>query len=176
MLTILLILILAGVGTLLIVAASKPNSFRLERSLTIHASMETIYPHLENLRAWQKWSPWEALDPDLKRTYSGPPSGTGAVYEWDGNGKAGAGRMTVTRSEPSHHLLIALDFLKPFKASNTAEFTLESDGTMTVVRWAMYGPLSYMSKVMHVLINMDEMVGKDFAKGLQNLKTVVEKA
>lgn len=173
---ILAILVVAALITFLIVAAYKPNTFRLQRSLTIKAAPETIYAHIDDFHKWSEWSPWDKLDPDMKRIYGGAASGTGATYAWSGNGKAGTGSMTIKEAEPASRLRIALDFEKPFKASNTAEFLFQAQGDSTIVSWAMFGPSPFMSKVMGTIFNMDALVGKDFEKGLQSLKALSEAA
>ena len=176
MIALIIILIVAALVTFLLVVVSKPNNFRMQRSLTINAPAEVIYAHIDDFHKWQAWSPWEQLDPDLKRTYSGAPSGIGAVYAWEGNGKAGQGRMTIREATPGHRLLINLDFIKPFPATNSAEFLLQPSGDSTVVTWAMFGPSPFMSKLMGTLMNMDDLIGKDFERGLNTLKTLSEKA
>ena len=119
------ILVLGGllVAALLGYAASRPDTFRMERSTHIQAPPEKVFPFLDDFHRWSLWSPWERLDPDLKRSFSGAPSGVGAVYEWTGNKKVGTGRMEMMESHPSH-VVVKLDFLKPFEAHNTAEFSL----------------------------------------------------
>jgi hypothetical protein len=156
-------------------AATKPDTFRVERATSIKAPPEKIFPLINDLRSWGAWSPWEKLDPTMKRTYSGAANGLGAVYEWDGNGKVGAGRMEITESSPSSRVILKLDFLKPFEAHNVAEYTLEAKGESTNITWAMHGPSPFVSKVMHVFFSMDRMVGKDFETGLANLKAIAEK-
>jgi len=175
MFTIAAIMIAAAVLTLLIVAAAKPDTFRIERSLTIEAPPVRIAGYLIDFHRWRDWSPWEKLDPDMQRTYGGPESGEGAIYAWSGNGKAGAGHMRVTHAEPQR-VVIALDFEKPFRASNTAEFTLQPAGGDTLVTWSMTGPQPFMSKLMHTVIDMDALVGRDFEAGLHNLKTICEQS
>lgn len=174
MITIVLIVLAAAIATLLIVAASKPNIFRVERSAVIQATPDTVHSHIHDFHKWQAWSPWEKLDPELKRTYSGADAGTGTVYEWDGNKKAGAGRMEITESVPGQRVVIQLDFLKPFKASNTTQFAFEPHDGGTRVVWTMSGPQPFMFKLMGILFNMDAAVGKDFEAGLDALKKVSE--
>jgi uncharacterized protein YndB with AHSA1/START domain len=159
---------------ILVFATTKPDTFRVERSTTIKASPEKIYPLINDLHSWTKWSPYEKKDPDMKRTHSGAASGQGAVYEWDGDKNVGKGRMEITESSPASRVVIKLDFLAPFEAHNTAEFTFQPQGDATQVTWSMYGPANYMSKLMSVFFNMDKMVGDDFAIGLANLKAAAE--
>ena len=168
-------LIVVAIVALLIFAATKPDTFRLQRSASIKAPPERIFPLINDFRSWGSWSPWEKMDPNLKRTYSGPANGAGAVYEWEGNKKVGKGRMEITQASPPSKVAIKLDFLKPFEAHNTAEFTLEPDGDGTNVTWAMIGQQPFLFKVMTVFMNMDKMIGKDFEAGLANLKAQTEK-
>ena len=168
---IVVVVLLAG---LLCFAATRPNTFRYQRTASINAPPQKILPLIQDFHNWIDWSPWEKLDPALKRTYGGAASGKGAVYEWEGNNKAGQGRMEITEASLSK-VLIKLDFLKPFEAHNTAEFNLEPRGDATTINWAMYGPNPFIAKVMCLFVNMDKMVGKDFEAGLANLKAAAEK-
>jgi hypothetical protein len=143
--------------------------FTVERSAVIEAPAAPIYAELADFREWVNWSPWEGLDPELQRTHSGAESGVGAVYEWTGNRKAGAGRMEITEASAPTDITIALDFLKPFKSSNTTRFHLEPEGENTRVTWTMQGPKTFVTKVMGLFTSMDKMVGKDFEKGLEQL-------
>ena len=171
-LTILLIVAVA-IAALLAYAATRPDTFRLERSASIAAPPEAIYPLINDFHAWRRWSPYEKLDADLKRTYSGAPSGVGAAYAWEG-AKAGAGRMEIAEAVPSSRIAISLDFSKPFEAHNIAEFTLVPTAGGTNVTWAMTGANPYIAKLMGVFFSMDKMVGKDFETGLANLKAATE--
>jgi hypothetical protein len=159
----------------LIAAAMRPATFRVERSAGITAPPEKIFAFINDFRQWTAWSPWEGIDPALKRTYSGAASGKGAVYAWEGNSKVGSGRMEVLESLPASKITIKLDFFKPFEGHNTAEFTLDRKGDVTMLAWAMFGPSPYMSKVMGLLINMDRMIGGQFETGLAKLKSIAEK-
>ena len=163
-----------AIAIVLLLAATKPDTFHVERSTAIAASPEQIFPLISDFRNWRSWSPFEKLDPALKRTLSGAESGKGAVYEWEGNRKAGQGRMEIAAASPSR-IAIDLRFLKPFKAHNLAEFRLEPQGGTTKVTWSMEGKAPFAAKVIHTIFNMDRMVGKDFERGLANLKTIAEK-
>lgn len=169
------IVIVAVIAVVLVLAATKPDTFRIERSATINAPGEKIFAVLSDFHQWGGWSPWEHKDPDMKRNFSGAGRGKGAVYGWEGDKNVGTGRMEILEANPPSRLVIKLDFLKPFEAHNTAEFTMLPQGNATNVRWVMHGPSSFMAKVMHVFINMDKMVGKDFEAGLANLKQLTEK-
>jgi uncharacterized protein YndB with AHSA1/START domain len=166
-------IIVLAIVIILVLAMRKPDTFRLERSTTIKAPPEKIFPLVNDFHHWMKWSPWERLDPELKRTYGGAESGKGATYGWQGK-KAGTGRMDIIEAKPSSKILIKLDFMKPFEAHNTAEFTFTPQGDGTRVDWAMFGPNIFMAKLMSTVINTDKLVGKDFDKGLAALKAAAE--
>jgi uncharacterized protein YndB with AHSA1/START domain len=163
------------IAVVLILALTKPDTFRVERTTSIKAPPEKIFPLLNDFQSWSAWSPYEKKDPAMKRTFSGPPSGKGAIYEWDGDKNVGQGRMEIMRSTPPSNVTLDLDFVKPFEAHNTVVFTLAPQGDFTTVTWAMQGPANFISKVMQVFINMDKMVGTDFEAGLANLKALAEK-
>jgi hypothetical protein len=166
---VLIILVVAVLGY----AATRPNTFRVERQASIHASPEKITALIQDFRQWSLWSPYERLDPSMQRAFGGPPNGKGAVYEWSGNGKAGAGRMEILDASASE-VLIKLDFIKPFEGHNTAEFQIIPEDNATEVTWAMYGPSPFVAKLMGLFFNMDTMIGKDFETGLANLKAASE--
>ncbi len=172
---IIVIALVVVVAALLLLAATKPATFRVQRAASINASREEIYPFIEDFHNWGHWSPYEKLDPTMKKTYTGAPSGKGAVYEWQGNSKAGTGRMEITGASVPSKVIIKLDFLKPFEGHNTSEFSLDGKGDSTNVTWAMYGPNSYMAKLMSIFMTMDRLLGKEFESGLANLKSVAEK-
>jgi Polyketide cyclase / dehydrase and lipid transport len=159
-------------------AATKPDTFRVQRSTSIKAAPEKIFPLVSDLRSHGSWSPWEKKDPAMKRTYSGAASGKGAVYEWDGNKNIGKGRIEITEASLSK-VVFKMDFLKPFEAHNTGEISLAPQGDVTNVStnvtWAIYGPSPYLSKVMGLVCNFDKMIGREFEAGLANLKTLTEK-
>jgi uncharacterized protein YndB with AHSA1/START domain len=168
-------LVVLAVVVVLIFAAAKPDTFRIERAATVQAPPERVFALINDFSSWRAWSPWEKMDPDMKRNFPGPTSGKGAVYEWDGNKKVGQGRMEITESSPPSRVVIRLDFFRPFSANNTADFALNGRGDSTTVTWAMTGRQPFMFKVMKVFIDMDKMVGKDFEAGLANLKALAEK-
>jgi uncharacterized protein YndB with AHSA1/START domain len=167
--------LIAVVVLLLAFAATRPDTFRVERSIRIKAPPDKIFALLTDFRQFGLWSPWEKLDPAMKRTFSGPPSGPGTVYAWEGNDEVGAGRMEILRTVPNAQVIVALDFLKPFASKNTTEYSLQNAGDTTAVTWAMYGPAPFVTKLMTVFVSMDRMVGGDFERGLANLKAVAEK-
>jgi uncharacterized protein YndB with AHSA1/START domain len=172
--TITLVVVLL-IAALLIYAATRPDSFRIQRSTTIKAPPEKIFPLINDFEGWRAWSPWENLDPALKRSYSGPKSGKGAVYAWEGNNDVGHGRMEIDESSAPSRIVIKLDFLKPFEAHNIAEYTLAKQGDATNVTWAMHGPSPYLAKLLGLFCSMDSMVGSKFEEGLANLKALAEK-
>jgi uncharacterized protein YndB with AHSA1/START domain len=169
------VIVALAIAAVLIFAATKPNTFSVQRSAAIHAPPEKIFPLINDFHQWRAWSPYEDRDPNLQRTYSGAISGKGAVYEWAGNRNVGSGRMEILDAPAPDQVVIKLDFISPFEGHNTAEFTCVPQGDTTNVTWRMHGPAPFMMKVMHVFINMDNMIGKDFAVGLDNLKRVAEK-
>ncbi|MFT3929378.1 MAG: SRPBCC family protein [Spongiibacteraceae bacterium] len=171
--TIALILAAIIVGVLLF-AATRPDTFRVERSLIINAAPEKIFALVNDFHAWRQWSPWENIDPNLKRDYSGAVSGVGAVYAWEGNKNVGSGRMEILNATPAAQIIIQLDFLKPFAARNTATFNFKPNGAGTEVVWTMNGSNAYMHKLMGLLFSMDKMVGSSFETGLMNLKIITE--
>jgi len=159
---------------ILVLAAMKPDTFRVQRTASIKAPPERIFPLINDFQRWGAWSPFEKKDPGMKRTMSGVPSGKGAVYEWDGNKEIGQGRMEIVESVPPSRVTLTLDFTRPFKAHNLVDFTLEPRGNSTQVTWAIHGPSPFISKVMGIVFNVDKMIGKDFEAGLAALKTVSE--
>lgn len=159
---------------ILVYAATRPDSFRVERSAVIEAPPEEIFTHLEDLHQWAAWSPWERKDPAMKRTHSGAARGTGAVYAWDGNDDVGHGSMEIIETVPPSRLVIRLDFIKPFEAHNIVEFALRPEGGSTNVVWSIHGPSPYVSKLMGLFFDMDALIGKDFEDGLARLKTLAE--
>ena len=168
--------ILALIAIVLVYAATRPDTFRVERTARIAAPAEKIFPLINDFHRWGEWSPYEKLDPAMKRSFGGAPSGRGATYAWEGNDKAGAGKMEIAQSTPSSKVAIKLDFIKPFEGHNIAEFTLVPGAQGgTALNWAMYGPSPYISKLMGIFMSMDRMIGGQFEQGLANLKSISEK-
>lgn len=159
-------------GAVLAYATTRPDSFRVVRRASIPASPEIIAALITDFHRWKDWSPWEKIDPTMKRSYFGPASGVGAAYAWDGTTKVGRGRMEILEVTPSK-VTIKLDFIKPFEAHNIVEFTLAPYGDGTDVTWSMQGPNPFIAKVMSLVVSMDAMVGKDFEAGLANLKAAL---
>jgi uncharacterized protein YndB with AHSA1/START domain len=170
-----ILLALAFIALLfIIVLIGQPDEFKMSRSAKISAPPEKVFPHVNDLHKWEAWSPWAKLDPNAKNTFEGPATGVGSSLAWDGNNKIGSGKMTITDSQPSETIRFRLDFQKPMKATNTAEFTFRPDGGQTVVNWSMSGKNSLGGKVFGLLMNCDKMVGSQFEKGLASLKTIAE--
>jgi hypothetical protein len=152
---------------------SRPGTFRVERSLAIGASPAAIHPLINDFHQWSRWSPYERRDPEMTKTFSGAPAGVGAVYQWARNAQVGEGRMEIVDSTPAS-VTIQLDFLKPFKGHQTAEFTFAPSGGSTRVTWATFGATNYLSLLMSIFCSMDSLIGKDFEAGLANLKPIAE--
>jgi len=175
MLPILLALVI--IATLLFVLiVGRPDEFKVVRSATITAPPVAVFEQVNDFHQWDNWSPWAKLDPACKNTFSGATAGKDAGFAWDGNNKVGAGRMTITESQSPELIRIHLEFLRPFKATNTTEFAFKSQGNQTQVIWTMSGRNNFMSKVFGLFMDCDTMVGKDFEKGLAQLKAGVETA
>jgi hypothetical protein len=160
---------------LLAYASTRPDSFSVRRSTLIGAPAERIFPLIANLKSMNTWNPFVEPDPAIKIAYTGPDSGKGAAHTWSGNSKVGAGRIEITDATPSSRVALQLDMIKPMKAHNAVEFTLQPNGNGTLVTWTMSGNQPLMAKVMNVFIDCDRMVGSQFEKGLASLKTIVER-
>ncbi|MFD1982112.1 SRPBCC family protein [Mesorhizobium newzealandense] len=175
MFTTIAIVLLVLIATVLIYAATRADDFVVTRSASIKAPPEAIFPLINDFSRWPAWSPYEKLDPQMKRTLSGAESGKGAAYAWEGNAKAGKGRMEIVNSVPSSLVSLKLDFEKPFRANNSVDFTLTPSGDNTAVSWAMRGSRPFIAKLMGLFMNFDTLIGKDFEAGLANLKRLGEK-
>lgn len=171
---ILIVLVLAVAGVLLY-AATKPDTFQVQRRATIAAPPERVFALIDDFHRWGEWSPWEKLDPAMTRTFEGPASGTGAVYAWKGNKDVGRGRMEITESTPPGRIAIKLDFIEPMESDNVTEFVLAPKDGGTEVTWTMRGPSPYLTKVMDTVVGMDRLIGKDFEAGLANMKAAAER-
>ena len=168
---------LAGIAiVLVVVVASRPAQFHVARTARIAAKPPAVFAQVNDFHQWDAWNPWAKLDPTMKQSYAGAPAGVGAVYTWAGNSQVGEGRMTVTESRPSELIRINMEFLKPFASTSTAEFTFRPEGDHTVVTWSMDGRNNFMAKAIHLVMNMDRMIGGQFEKGLAQMKAVTEAA
>jgi uncharacterized protein YndB with AHSA1/START domain len=163
------------VVVILVFAATKPDTFHVERTATIKATPEKIYPYLSDFRKGEAWLPYERNDPSMKRTYSGPESGKGSVYEFEGNKAVGTGRLEIIDAMPPSRVVIKLDMLKPLEGHDIIEYTLEPRGDSTNFTWTIHGRVPFLGKVLSVFVSMDKMIGKDFEAGIANLKAIVEK-
>ena len=168
------VVVIVAIAGILLYAATKPDSFRVQRVVLINAPSDKVFPLINDIKAWTAWSPYEKKDPAMKRTYGAVTAGKGATYAWEGNKEVGQGSMEIVESGP-RKILLKLDFLKPFEAHNIGEFVLEPKGDSTSVTWATYGPSPYMSKVIGTFMNIDDLIGRDFEKGLADLKAAAEK-
>jgi hypothetical protein len=174
----LMIIVLAAIviiAAILIFAATKPDTFRVERSADIKASPEQVFAQINDLHNWRAWSTWEKMDPNMKKTFSGSAQGKGAAYAWEGNSKVGKGKMEITESIPYSKVQLKLDFIAPFEGHNMADLDLQAQGAGTHIIWGMHGPAPFLSKLFSVFVNMDRMIGKDFEDSLANLKAILEK-
>ena len=170
-----IIVVLLIVGVLL-TAATRPDTFIVQRTAVIKAPPEKVFPFIDDFERWPAWSPWEKKDPAMKRSFGATKSGKGAKYAWEGNSDVGQGSMEISESTAPSRVALKLDFVKPFEAHNNVEFSLRPEtGGATQVSWKMEGPLPYFAKVIHLVMDMDKMVGADFETGLANLKAAAEK-
>lgn len=167
--------VLALVAGILILAALRPDTFRVERAASISAPPEKVFALINDFKRWDAWSPWEKKDPAMRRTFGSVTSGKGATYAWEGSKDVGQGSMTIAESVPPTRIRIHLDFVKPFKAHNVVTFALEPRNGGTHVTWSMEGDAPYFAKIVHLFFDMDRMVGGDFEAGLAAMKAAAEK-
>jgi uncharacterized protein YndB with AHSA1/START domain len=170
----LLIVLALIVIVLVVVVALQPPQYRVERTATIAAPAPVVFAQVNDFHNWEAWSPWAKIDPAMKQTYEGAAAGTGAIYRWAGNTEVGEGRMTISESRPSDLIRVSLEFLKPFASTATAEFTFKPQGDQTVVTWSMTGGRNFMAKAVHLVLNIDRLIGEQFEKGLAQMKAVAE--
>jgi len=164
-----LLVLLLVIVALAVYVATRPSEFLLTRTRTLAAPPEIVHAYVNDFHHWAEWSPWEKLDPNLQREFSGPPVGEGASYHWIGNDEVGEGRMTITESQPPEKVAIRLEFLRPFQATNAVEFYIDATGLGTEVTWAMSGHNNFVAKAFGVFTDVDKLVGKDFEQGLADL-------
>jgi len=172
---ILIVLVVLVVG-FIIVVSMRPSDFRVSRSTNIAAPPEAVFGQVNDFHKWETWNPWGKLDPHAKNSYEGAPAGQGAIFRWAGNKNVGEGSMTILESRPNEFIKIQLDFLKPFKATHTAEFTFKPEGNQTAVTWSMYGKNNFIGKAIGLFIDCDKMIGGQFEKGLADMKSAAEKS
>src|SRR5262245_44438113 len=170
--------ILAAIAALIVlfvlVVATRPADFRISRSATMSCRPEAAFAQVNDFHNWDGWSPWAKIDPNCKVTFEGPPAGVGSVMKWSGNSKVGEGISTITESRPGELVRLKLQFLRPMKCTNTAEFTFKPQGDQTIVTWSNYGQNGFVGNLFHMLLNCDKMLGGEFEKGLASMKTIVE--
>lgn len=171
---IIIIIAVVLIAAVFIFAAARPDTFRIQRRASITTPPDKVFALINDFHNWGKWSPWENMDPEMKRTHSGATAGKGAIYEWAGNKKVGRGRMEIIESSPSSRIMIQIDFIEPFERHNMTEITLKAERDSTNITWAMYGESPYIAKLMGLFFNIDNMIGKDFETGLSNMKSVAE--
>ena len=169
-----LLVLVAVVAALAVVVARRPADFRVERTAVIAAPAAAVFAQVNDFHRWPAWNPWGKLDPAMKHSFEGAPAGAGAVYTWSGNRQVGEGRMTIVDSRPDKLIRIRLQFLKPFPGDSVAEFTFTPRNESTLVTWRMTGTNNFLAKAMHLVINMDRMIGGQFDRGLADMKAVVE--
>ena len=157
-----------------VVIAGQPKKFKVCRSTKISATPDAVFPHVNDFHQWEAWSPWAKLDPACKNTFTGAAAGTGAIFSWAGNKKVGEGRMTIQESLTSNVIRINLEFFKPFKATNTAEFIFRPEGDQTIVTWSMFGKNNFMGRIFNLIVDCENMVGRDFERGLAAIKSLLE--
>ena len=172
MLKLIFILIIVVIAVIFILAAFKPKTFRVMRSTLIPTTPENVFPQISDLHNWEGWSAWSKKDLSMAKTYSGPSSGTGAIYEWSGNKNVGSGRMEIIESIAPSLVVIKLDFITPFEGHNKSSFALQVVPEGTKVVWVMDGPMAFIPKIFSLFVDMDKMIGKDFEEGLEGLKSV----
>jgi uncharacterized protein YndB with AHSA1/START domain len=171
--------ILLAIGVVIVMvlayAATRPDTFRVERTAVINAAPDRVFAQINDLHNWPTWSVWEKKDPAMKKSFGGAAAGQGATYGWEGNSNVGTGRMEIVESVPDSKVRIKLDFVEPIEGHNFADLVLRTEGAGTRIIWSMDGPSPFISKLMGVIFDMDKMIGKDFEDSLSNLKQVVEK-
>ena len=165
---IVIVLVLAAI------VATRPSHFRIERTTVIAAPPSAVFAQVNDFHRWGAWNPWAKLDPEMTQSFAGATAGVGAVYTWAGNRNVGEGRMTITESRPNELVRVRLEFLKPLPNTSTAEFTFRPQGHQTAVTWSMTGTNNFMAKAIHLVINMERMIGGQFDRGLADMKLAVE--
>ena len=169
-----LILLVVGIVGLAGYVAMQPDIFRIERRMIVNAPPEEVFVQVNDFRKWDDWSPWAKLDPDATVAFEGSRAGPGAVFKWAGNAKVGQGTMTLVESKPGEFVRVDVEFVKPFEGRSTSEFTFRPQGDRTQVTWTSYGPMTFLSKAMCLVMNMEKVLGPDMEKGLVQMKAVAE--
>lgn len=166
-----LVLVAAAFAT---AVALQPADYRLTRQTVIAAPAAAIFPHVNDLRQWDDWSPWAKLDPNARVSFEGPPAGVGAMFHWAGNDKVGVGTMMITESKPNDRIATRTDFMKPFEGTSNSDFIFSEAGGQTTVIWTMSGTNDFIGKALCLFMPMEKMLGPDFERGLMQLKRVSE--
>ena len=174
MLKIILIVVAVAIAGFLAYAATLPDAFRVSRSVVVQATPENVFPLINDLHRFNTWNPFNKKDPNIKGTYTGPAAGPGSKYAFQGNNDVGSGDLEITESAAPSRVVMALNMVAPMKASNKVTFTIQPEGSGTRVTWTMEGDSPYFAKLIHVVFDMDKMIGKDFENGLAGLKTLGE--
>jgi hypothetical protein len=169
-----LIALVVLVGILVAVIATRPATYRVERAAEINAAPAIVFEQVNDFHRWEGWSPWAKLDPNIKLDYAGPAAGEGAIYKWVGNDDVGEGSMTILESKPAERVRIKLEFIKPFAQTSITSFDFKGDAAKSRVTWLMEGQNNFLGKAMSMFMDLDQMIGKDFEKGLGQLKAVSE--
>lgn len=169
-----LILLIVAVAIFAAYAAKQPSEYRVSRSITINSTADKIFPHVNNLKSWNEWSPWVKLDPEATVSFEGPDAGVGAIMRWKGNMEVGEGSMTIAESRNNEFVKFNLDFVKPMKSVANSEFDFKAEGQNTNVTWTMYGTRGFVEKAIGVIFNCEKMIGEQFDAGLANLKLTAE--
>ena len=159
---------------LVVVISLRPADFRYTRSTSIAAPASAVFENVNDLHKWEAWSPWAKIDPAMKMTYDGPPSGVGASYSWSGNNEVGEGKSTIVESRAPESIRFKLEFVRPFAGTNDVEFTFKPEGAQTVVTWSMWGKCNFMSKAVGLFMDCEKMCGGQFEQGLASLKSLTE--
>ncbi|HEY0981304.1 SRPBCC family protein [Schlesneria sp.] len=174
MVTNIILAVAALLAVFLVVVALRPSTYRVSRSISVNASPGTVFDHVNVMQRWQKWSPFENVDPAMKRVFEGPEAGGGAVYRWEGNHQIGTGSNTIVESRPNELIRFKLEMLKPHCGTNDVDFQFQPDAQGTKVTWTMQGRLNFITKIIDLIIGMDAMIGRQFQEGLKQLKLVAE--
>ena len=170
----LLLAALVVIGVLALLIARQPERFSVERSISVAAPLDQLFAQVNDLHNWEHWSPWAKRDPNMTKVYEGPAAGVGAIYRWSGNKEVGEGSNSIIESRPGELIRMQLEFLRPFQASNEVLFRFEPEGTGTRVSWHMSGRNNFISKAVHLVMDMDKLCGGDFELGLAQLKAITE--
>ena len=166
----------AALVVLLIVIATRPSTYKVERSATVAAPVDVVFAQVKDFRKWSAWSPWAKRDPQMKTKFEGNQGEVGAMYSWEGNDDTGSGKMTITALKPDERVDFKLEFFKPFESTANNGFTVEPDGAGTKITWFMGGDNTFMGKAFSLVMDMDAMIGKDFEQGLGDIKKIAEEA